>query len=176
MKRISKSTEVSPLPKIWIGYILSLIHYIVLFIGIVYYESRELNISQCLFTNPFYITAFIGLTYFLVCVYRLHLILQQLTTNKYPITPVAAVALHFLPIYNLYWWYKWPREMFDYISNQKVVNMGSDKKLIALLTIIIFTSMAFFYSMILYFVLIHYLSKKIGLYIEAKRGIYRGNE
>ena len=35
---------------------------------------------------------------------------------KHPISPARAVGFHFIPFYNLYWIFKWPREIANFVN------------------------------------------------------------
>jgi hypothetical protein len=41
---------------------------------------------------------FMGVAYWLLCVYRMHRVLATVTSDRYPIRPLAAVGWHFLPV------------------------------------------------------------------------------
>ena len=34
----------------------------------------------------------------------------------YPVTPYMVAIGHFIPLYNLYWFYKWPSELMRFVS------------------------------------------------------------
>ena len=55
--------------------------------------------------------------FWLTCVHRFHRILGLLTVDGYAISPDKAVLFHFIPLYNLYWVFKWPLEMERFINN-----------------------------------------------------------
>lgn len=71
------------------------------------------------------------LSYFsLYLIYKIHVLLKVSTGSKYPISPAEAVFLHFIPIYNIYWYVRWPyvliRELQKYfkISNFVAYTIG----------------------------------------------------
>ena len=66
-----------------------------------------------------------GWIYWLICVHRLHKILDELTTGRYPISPAEAAGKHFIPFYNFYWFFKWPMEMSRYLNGRDRVRMIS---------------------------------------------------
>jgi hypothetical protein len=63
-----------------------------------------------------FLPMFVALVYWLVCVHRLHVVLKEVPGWKHPISPARAVGFHFLPVYSLYWLYKWPRELAKFVN------------------------------------------------------------
>src|SRR5882672_928695 len=63
-----------------------------------------------------FLLMFVGGVYWLVCVYRYHVVMQHVPGWKHPISPVRAVGFHFIPIYNLYWVFKWPQEIARFVN------------------------------------------------------------
>ena len=55
--------------------------------------------------------AFAALIYFLYCIYGFHKVAQAAPGWWHPITPARAVGFHFIPVYYLYWMFKWPLEL-----------------------------------------------------------------
>ncbi|HEX5873945.1 MAG TPA: hypothetical protein VFY60_04805 [Pyrinomonadaceae bacterium] len=68
---------------------------------------------------------FAGGIYWLACVYKIHKILEELTRGRYPFSPIGAALRHFVPFYNIYWLFKWPLELSDYVSRKGRVKMIS---------------------------------------------------
>ena len=71
---------------------------------------------------------FIGLAgwiYWLFCINRFHRILREISRNHYPITSAEAVWKHFIPFYNLFWIFRWPTAMSDYINRRGRVKIVS---------------------------------------------------
>ena len=58
-----------------------------------------------------------GLVYWLMSVYRLHKTLNNLTSGTYPITARQAVGYQFIPFFNIYWTFKWPAEIADFVNH-----------------------------------------------------------
>jgi hypothetical protein len=54
--------------------------------------------------------------YWLWCVHRYHDIMTLIRGYRHPITPGQAVARHFIPLYNLYWVFKWPSEIATFVN------------------------------------------------------------
>lgn len=59
-----------------------------------------------------------GWFYWLWCVNRLHKVMAAVTHNRYPLTPGIATLYHFIPLYNLYWIFKWPSALAEYLNGQ----------------------------------------------------------
>ncbi len=57
--------------------------------------------------------------YWFVCVYKTHKNLMLVTKGSYPVSAAQAVGLQFLPFYNIYWMFKWPAEIIDFVSTLK---------------------------------------------------------
>jgi len=65
-----------------------------------------------------FLANFISLVYWLVCVYEYHVVLAQATAGAYPIKPLRAAWFHLIPIYGLYWVFKWPRELAHFVNSR----------------------------------------------------------
>lgn len=92
------------LPKIWVGYVIAAI--------MAYLVYLEVNASSSVFI---WITI-IGVAYWFFCVYRIHNILDIITNFQYPISPSKAILGHFIPFYNIYWVFKWPNELANFVN------------------------------------------------------------
>jgi hypothetical protein len=51
-------------------------------------------------------------------VHRLHVILKLVPGWKHPISPGRAVGFHFIPIYYLYWMFKWPIGIARFVNSR----------------------------------------------------------
>lgn len=58
---------------------------------------------------------FISWSFLSYTVYQIHKAMNVLYNNQYKIKPFWAAIAHFIPIFNLYWIYKWPKEIADYV-------------------------------------------------------------
>ena len=65
-----------------------------------------------------------GVAYWFYCVDRLHRIVNELEPD-YPISPEAAVGLHFLPFFSLFWIFKWPMEMSRFIKRRGLTEVAA---------------------------------------------------
>jgi hypothetical protein len=111
----SQPGELPPLPQLWIGYLIGFANIVAEFV----YVSRNPEMAKTPFQIPplyLFILIFIGWVYWLVCVYRFHVVMQHVPGWQHPISPARAVGFHFLPFYNLYWFFKWPKEIARFVN------------------------------------------------------------
>jgi hypothetical protein len=113
----AQPSALPPFPRIWIGYLLGVATLITEMIAITLHPELA---KEPLLIPPLYLflANFISLVYWMVCVYEFHLVLMQASGGTYPIKPVRAAWFHLIPIYGLYWVYKWPREMARFINGR----------------------------------------------------------
>jgi len=107
--------ELPPLPRLWIGYLIAFANIVAEFV----YASLNPEMAQTPFQIPplyLFLLIFLGWVYWLVCVYRYHVVMRQVPGWKHPISPVRAVGFHFIPVYNLYWFFKWPQEIARFVN------------------------------------------------------------
>ena len=93
-----------PLPQLWVGYLLGFATIVAEFVD-ASLHSADVVINEIPIPIPnlyLFLLMFVGSVYWLVCVYRYHLVMQQVPGWKHPISPARAVGFHFIPIYNLY--------------------------------------------------------------------------
>src|SRR6202451_4897980 len=102
------------LPMIWIGYLLGVATIIAEFVAV----SLHPELAKEAGIPPLYLflVSFVGGVYWFVCIYRYHVILKMMPGWKHPISPARAVGFHFIPFYNLYWVFKWPREIANFVN------------------------------------------------------------
>jgi len=62
------------------------------------------------------VTAVLGWFYWLYCVYKYHDIMFQVPGWDHPIGVGRAVGFHFIPLYNFYWVFKWPKEIANFAN------------------------------------------------------------
>jgi hypothetical protein len=104
-----------PLPQLWVGYLLGFATIIAEFVAVSLHpemEKAEIPIPPLYLFLP----KFVGVVYWLVCVYRYHVVMQHVPGWKHPISPARALGFHFIPIYYLYWIFKWPREIARFVN------------------------------------------------------------
>jgi hypothetical protein len=106
-----------PFPRIWIGYLLGVA---TLIAEMIFVEMHPELTKEALLVPPLYLflAKFISLVYWLVSVYEYHVVLAQATAGGYPIKPLRAAWFHLIPIYGLYWVYKWPRELARFVNER----------------------------------------------------------
>lgn len=104
-------------PRIWVGYLLGVATLLAEMIAI--YLHPELA-KEPLLVPPLYLflANFICLVYWLVCAYEFHVVLKQASAGAYSIKPIRAAWFHLIPIYGLYWVYKWPRELARFVNDR----------------------------------------------------------
>jgi hypothetical protein len=108
--------KLPPFPQIWIGYVLGAATTVAEFIALTFHPELAKEWS----TPPLYLflLSFVGGVYWFVCIYRLHVVLAQVPGWKHPIAPARAAGFHFIPIYNLYWLFRWPREIAIFVNQR----------------------------------------------------------
>ena len=106
------------LPKLWIGYLLSLATFIGEAIALA--RNPQLAEAKGLIVPPLeiYLPAFVGIVYWLVCVHRYHVILSKVPGWVHPISPNKAVWFHFIPVYNLVWVFRWPQPIAGFVNSR----------------------------------------------------------
>jgi hypothetical protein len=110
----SQAAHPPQLPVIWIGYLLGVATIVAEFVAI----SLHPELAKEGGIPPLYLflASFVGGVYWLVCVYQLHVVLAHVPGRTHPISPARAVGFHFIPFYNLYWIFKWPREIANFVN------------------------------------------------------------
>ena len=113
-----------------------------------------------------------GWIYFVVCVHRIHKILNELARNRYPYTAGEAAGKHFIPFYNFVWLFKWPAELSRYINGKGRVRMLSGG-LIG--TLLLLSLLARFFDgaigMAFLFGVTMYVSAKVKQHVKAVKGV-----
>ena len=106
---------VRQLPKLWIGYLLCLATFIDE--GMVLSQHPEVASGQT-FIPPLhlFLLTFVSGVYWLVSIHQLHVVLSLVPGWKHPISPARAVWFHFIPLYFVYWLYRWPKEAANFVN------------------------------------------------------------
>ncbi|MGH9528664.1 MAG: hypothetical protein ACRD2S_01955 [Terriglobales bacterium] len=60
--------------------------------------------------------AIVSTAFVLHCISSYHYVLSDVEGWSHPITPRRAVRFHFIPIFNLYWDFKWPHEIAKFVN------------------------------------------------------------
>ena len=114
---ISEQVPKSSPPWVWVGFLFAgaFLMIEILFVAL---DLDERSID--LFLR---LILFAGGIYWLACVYKIHKILEELTRRRYPYSPIGAALRHFIPFYNIYWLFKWPMELEEYVASKGRVKM-----------------------------------------------------
>jgi len=108
--------KLPPLPHLWVGYLLGFATVVAELID-PSLHSPDIATTEIPIPNLYlFLLMFVGGVYWLVCVYRYHVVMQHVPGWKHPISPARAVGFHFIPIYNLYWVFKWPQEIARFVN------------------------------------------------------------
>ena len=113
----------SALPRVWIGYALGLATIITEMVAFSLHPelAKGPDISKGEFLIPplyLFLANFIGFVYWLVCVYKIHVVLARVPGWHHPVSPGRAVGFHFIPVYFLYWLFKWPKEIAAFVNGR----------------------------------------------------------
>ena len=110
----SRAAHPPQLPAIWIGYVLGVATIIAEFVAV----SLHPELAKQGGIPPLYLflASFVGGVYWLVCVYRLHVVMAHAPGLTHTISPARAVGFHFIPFYQFYWVFKWPREIANFVN------------------------------------------------------------
>lgn len=157
-----------PFPPIWIGYLLGVATFISEIVAVVLHPE--------LLKNPFtpppvyaFVAGFVCLVYWMVWVYEFHLVLKQATSGAYAISPVRAAWFHLIPLFNLYWVFKWSRELARFVNSRlRAPLMNPDRTGLAIFIVfVIFIFLDRGFGMILLFWAASRLLRCLRLALEA---------
>jgi hypothetical protein len=113
---ISSEELIARLPKMWIGYVLA----VATLAGEMIAAARNPDLAKGIqFAVPpleLFLPTFLAAVYWLVCVDRYHVILANVPGWKHPISPRRAVWFHFIPLFNLYWIFRWPYDIAKFVN------------------------------------------------------------
>jgi hypothetical protein len=158
-----------PFPRIWVGYLLGVATLITEIVAIALHPELA---KEPLIVPPLYLflANFISLVYWLVCVYEFHAILSRATAGQYPIKPLRAAWFHLIPIYGLYWVYKWPRQLAWFVNSRlHAPLMKPDRTGLAVFTaFIVFLVLDRGFGMILLFWSASHLSRSLRYALTAR--------
>jgi len=104
---IPNDPTLARLPKVWVGFVLSG--------SVLVTETLAETLGSS--WDTVFDTAAIGTwCYWLFCVFRFHDVVGSVPGYRHPISPARAVAMHFLPLYNLYWVFRWPSRIALFVN------------------------------------------------------------
>jgi len=166
-----EKVSVKDFPNIKIGIIASIVYVFLVFLDLGF-QSKYRTITQTWSIIPLILLVI----YFLYCIYNIHKILKKTTNGGYPISPDAAAFRMLIPFYNLYWFFKWPNEIANFINkNSKNKKLQIEKNVSGIImSLLIITAfipipigdMVFFrifnvFGFFFYFLLLNNFTKKI---------------
>jgi hypothetical protein len=157
--RVRLASEAQPLPKMWIGILLGIMFLVMELIDAILFQNGEIHSPLIDFKSPPALTTaywLIGLIiwiYWLYCVFKINEAVDRVPGYHHPITPARAVAFHFLPLFNIYWIFKWPTALAKFVNWRMQARRmhGWIAGLLVLISVIIFRILdGFFGAMLLY--------------------------
>jgi hypothetical protein len=153
-----------PFPKIWLGYLLGLATSVAEIVAI----KLHPDLLQAQFPVPplyLFLANFLSLVFWMVSVYELHTVVAFATGGEYSIKPVRAAWFHLLPVYGLFWVYKWPRELAKFVNTRLPSPLMKPQKTgyLVFLAFVVFLVLARGLGMILLFWALSYLSTAVRL-------------
>jgi hypothetical protein len=131
----------SALPKFWVGFLFVAVSLLVWFLWpITIVERIDLGynreygfVRRYVDVTPLHtyvsyhlviLSIAAGWGYWLFCIHRVHDVMAKATNGEHPVAPKRAVWAHVIPVYNLYWVFKWPNEIANsiYKSSYQVIS------------------------------------------------------
>lgn len=164
------SEPLPPLRRMWIGFILAF----GFLVGEILEEVLKVSTTSS-GVGPFSVLAALACwLYWLSCVQRFHTILNQMAPfvagqSTYPISSGRAVGYHFIPFFNLYWIFKWPSTLANYLRDHLSVDIMTGGALGLLLFLGMLLTRIFdgFVGFTVIFLVGSYISRKLRLAMEA---------
>jgi hypothetical protein len=158
-----------PFPRIWVGYLMGVATLITEMVAISLHPELA---KEPLLVPPLYLflANFVSMVYWLVCVHQFHVVLRAATNGAYPIKPLKAALYTLIPIYGLYWCFKWFRGMAIFVNDRlHAPLMKPDRAGLAAFTAFVaFLILDRGLGMILLFWTASYLSRCLRLALAAK--------
>jgi hypothetical protein len=114
---------IARLPKIWIGYLLAFATLVGEVVAVARHPELVKGTQLSVPPLEIYLPAFIALVYWLVCVHRYHVVLAHVGGWKHPVSPARAVWFHFIPIFVVYWVFRWPAAIADFVNHRIGANV-----------------------------------------------------
>jgi hypothetical protein len=115
---VTGATLIGRLPKIWIGYLLAFATLIGEIIAVARNPQLVKGMDIGALPLEIYLPTFVAVVYWLVCVHRYHVVLANVPGWKHPISPSRAVWFHFIPVYVIYWVFRWPAAIADFVNQR----------------------------------------------------------
>ena len=168
---VTETTEQVPTtrpPLVWLGFIFAAIFLFVeiAFVILLFEDDQQTLVGLGLVGMP-------GVIYWLFCVHRFHKVLRELSHGRYPISPREAALKHFIPFYNLYWIFKWPGELSDYLNRRGRIQIisGSVIGVLLLLAWITFRVLDGAIGLSFLFGIGMFINSKLKAHIKAVKGV-----
>lgn len=111
--RVRMASEAQPLPKMWIGILMGITFLALELIEGAITANHKAPSNLAIFIWLFGILIWL---YWLYCVFKIHDAVSRIPGYRHPITPAGAVGRHFIPFYNLYWIFKWPSTLANFVN------------------------------------------------------------
>ena len=153
-------------PWVWVGFVFAGAFFL---IGV---TMVLLRVDEATFQVILVPIALAGWIYWLVCIHRIHKILNELTANRYPYTPGEAAAKHLIPFYNLVWLFKWPTELSNYLNRKgrvQIISGGAIGAMLLLSLLLRWVDGAV--GMATLFGVTMYISAKVKKHVTALKGV-----
>jgi len=118
----------------------------------------------------FYAVTFATFIYYLMCVYRFHRILGEVTFGAYSIKPPEAVYSHLIPLFNIYWLFAWPTRFADYVNAERALKVvpGAVIGLILLASAVVARVFDSALGLAGYFGVMAYLTNRLNQYADYR--------
>ncbi len=157
---------VSPLPKVWIGFFLAALFLLYPFLSGFFPQVFRTRFG---YPGGAALICLAALAYWLFCIYRFHLALEQTTQGHYPISPGNAAVFHLIPIFNFSWVFKWTSELSNYMNHKGRTQMASGWKmgLPLLLSFILLPSLDGLLPITCLFLTAMYVKRKLSIHLEV---------
>ena len=115
---VSGASLIARLPKIWIGYLLAFATLIGETVAVARNPALAKGADITAVPLEIYLPTFVAVVYWLVCVHRYHVVLAHVPGWKHPISPARAVWFHFIPVYVVYWVFRWPAAIANFVNQR----------------------------------------------------------
>ena len=162
-------------PRIWVGYLLGAATIVAEMIAVALHPELA---KEPLIVPPLYLflANFISLVYWLVCVYEFHVLLMRASSGSYSIKPMRAAWFHLIPVYGLYWVYRWPRELARFVNSRLPAPLMRPERtgFAVFWAFIVFLLLDRGFGMILLFWAASHLSRSLRLALAADLGPPQG--
>lgn len=160
-------------PWVWVGFVFAFFFFVVELVFVIMTFEEEGATGEAELSLGLSLLGLPGIIYWMVCVHRIHKILEEMTHGRYPISPLEGALKHLIPFYNLYWVFKWPGEFSDYLNRRGRVKIisGALIGLVLLLSLIVYRVIDGAFGMVGLFGVAMFISSKLKAHVKALKGI-----